>query len=323
MAEASPATSPAPAPPRSPRTRLAWIAVGVVIIVVIASLAYYETHRPSSPPAPLESGGFTEGSVVTFVYNGTHTYECVPPASTFYPGAGAATTQAPCEVGNASQNAVVQVPEWILVPAFAGMAVFGLPNTNSSQGYPAFRGELMETDCGSGNSSNQCPDRPELLYSPLFAKAESLRGSSSGVAGYPAGVLPVPADDLLLNTTTTYPNVPWGTILVLVFDPNIWPNRTTATCTTLVPSNLSNPTGNCLTSFGALARALLTSSSAVTLSNAGNTLWVAAGEPSTQVWVLNDPTVADLNNLNGNLYIPFAVQPSNPFISSSPPPSSY
>ena len=290
----------------------------IVVIVVVAGL-YVAKIGPfaaskGSGGAPSEAGGFTGGQVVTFLYNGT--YLCTPALTTFYPGEGSISSTTNCEVGGASQTAVQQVPEWVLVPAFAGLTIFGATAFGaSSRGFPMFGGQALLTDCGGGGSPTACPDHPTAIYSPAFTTVEQFLNISSGADGYPEGVLPTPAHDHLLNTTATFPNVEWGTIVVLVFDPNIWPDRATGACTALVASNLSSPTANCLTSITGLVHALSTSSSAVAAANGGsnnNGIWKALGGPKTQVVVPGDVTVAEINNLNANLYMPFAVQPGAP-----------
>lgn len=315
--DATPAPSPpSPAPPKKSRTGMVAAVVVVVIVVVAGLLAYYYYGRPkpgtaSGPNPMLEMGGFTGGQVVTFVYNGTNTYECAPATTTFFP---TAPSSVPCEVGSANQNAVSgQVPQWILVPAFAGLTIFGASSLgSSSRGWPVFAGSPVLADCGPGGSPTACVDHPTLLYSPFFTQVEQSVGVTAGVGGNPEGVLPVPTHDHLLNTAATFPNVYWGIVVVLVLDPNIWPDRASAQCTATNSSNLSNPTGNCLTSIDALNRAIVTSASDVATVNGGNAIWKTLGKPNSQVIIPGDATVASATNLNGNLYIPFAVQPGAP-----------
>ncbi len=306
--------------------RRTWIVVAVaVILIVAASLSYYYlVYQPSTQTQSplLEEAGFTKGSVVTFVYNGTNTFLCAPSMSVMFPNdstAAAAAAKTQCEVGNASQNAVSQVPEWVLVPAFAGLSIFGVTALGASaHGFPTANNATVLTDCGAGGSEAACVDHPTYLYSPLFTAVEDHLNLTSGYGGLPLGVLPTPAHDHLIDTPTTYPNVEWGTIAVLVMDPNILPDRTTGTCTATVPSNLSAPTANCLTSFAALGRALTTCSSAAASFNAAakNPIWetlVSVGvSPCAQVLVPGDLTVSQLSNLNANLYIPFLVQAGGP-----------
>ncbi len=329
----TPPTSATPAPETNgpiPAARKghagSWIAVLVAVIVILAAglSYYYLVYLPgtrSSTPL-LEEAGFTDGSVVTFVYNGTDTFLCEPSMSVMFPNdptASAAAATTPCEVGNASQNAVSQVPEWVLVPAYAGLSIFGVTALGANaRGFPAVNGTALPTDCGAGGSPTACVDHPTYLYSPLFVAVEDHLNLTNGYGGLPRGVLPTPAHDHLLDTGTKYPNVEWGTIAVLVLDPNILPNRSTGTCAATVPSNLSSPTGNCLTSLNALEAALTTCSSAAANFNAAakNPIWqtlVSVGvSPCAQVFVPGASSAAQISHLNANLYIPFLVQPGAP-----------
>lgn len=300
---------------------IAVAAVIVVIVVVLAAILLYVTpgylvsHSSSTAPR-YSAGGFTRGQVVTFLYNGTDTYLCTPAMSVMYPGnstAASASSTTSCEVGNASQNAVPQVPEWILVPAFAGLSIFGVTALGATaDGLPAYNGTTIGVDCGAGGSKTACVDHPTYLFSPLFTAVEDHLSLGQGYGGLPLGVLPTPAHEHLIDTPPTYPNVQWGTIAVLVFDPNIWPSPTTGACTALVGSNLSAPTGHCLTSLAGLTAALTTCSSAVAHANAREPIWATLGDPCAQVVVPGVTVVSELSNLNGNLYIPFAVTPGVP-----------
>lgn len=316
-----------PSPPPSPKGHKgAWIATIVVIIVILAAALsyYYLVYLPGTrSPAPLlQEGGFTQGSVVTFVYNGTDTFLCEPSMTVMFPNdptASAAAAKTECEVGNASQNAVPQVPEWVLVPAYAGLSIFGVGALGATaRGFPAVNGTGLLTDCGAGGTPTACVDHPTYLYSPLFAAVEDHLNLTGGYGGLPLGVLPTPAHDHLLDTPTTYPNVEWGTIAVLVLDPNILPDRATGICAATVPSNLSSPTGNCLTSLNALKAAMTTCSSAAANFNAAakNPIWqtlVSVGvSPCAQVLVPGVASIAQISSLNSNLYIPFLVQPGAP-----------
>lgn len=298
---------------RPGRLTFALAAIAVVILVVAAGVYIYYLAPMAPAKSVLEAGGFTKGAAVSFVYNGTNTFLCTPGILTFYPNATQASASTPCEVGAADQNAVLQYPEWVLVPAFAGLSIFGLQGQGATaRGFPQFADSTLLTDCGAGGTPTSCPDHPTLLYSPFFASVESFLNISAGLNGYPHGVLPTPAHDHLLNTSSNFPNVQWGTIVVLVLDPNIWPDRATGICTKMVTSNLSTPTANCLTSIGDLDAALTTHSTAVGVANHGNPIWQTLGAPGTQVVIPGDLSVSELNNLDGNLYIPFAVQPGAP-----------
>ncbi len=310
----NPSEAASSTPRRSSKTP-AVVAVVIVVLLVIAGVYwFYLRPAPATSSAPnLLEGGFTGGQVVTFVYNGTNTYFCTPGLLTFYANATQAAGKTPCEVGAANQTSVVQVPEWVLIPAFAGLSVFGATSLGANdRGFPQVQGKALLTDCGAGGTPTACVDHPTYLYSPLFSKVERYVNITNGYNGLPEGVLPTPAHDPLLNTSTTFPNVAWGTIAVLVFDPNIWPSRSSGSCSATVTSNLSSPTKNCLTSLSALDAALTTSDSAVANANKGEPIWQALGDPSTEVVIPGDLTISEINNLNSNLYIPFAVQPGPP-----------
>ncbi len=311
--------SAAPRPPSHMGRNIAVIVV-VILVVLAAVFVYYAYLRPKTSPGTvpvgLAEGGFTVGQVVTFQYNGTNTFLCTPGLLTFFPYASGAAAKTNCEVGAASQNAVSQVPEWVLVPAFAGLSVFGVTALGAnSRGFPVFGGTALLTDCGAGGSNTSCPNHPTYLYSPLFAAVEQHLGITTGYGGLPQGVLPTPAHDHLINTTTTFPNVDWGTVAVLVFDPNIWPARDTGTCTKAVADNLTSPTGNCLTTLAALVSAITTFTSANAAANGGsspNPIWATLGNTSLQVVIPGLTVPGQIMNLNSNLYIPFAVQPGAP-----------
>jgi flagellar basal body-associated protein FliL len=317
---ASPASTmpQAAAPPTASHARVI-VAIVVVVLVVAASAGYYFfVLRKPAAAAPLDEAGFTQGQLVTFTYNGTNTFLCTPGLSVMFPGnstAAAASSTTSCEVGNASQTAVPQVPEWVLVPAFAGLSIFGVASLGATaRGFPAQNGTAVLTDCGAGGSPTACLDHPTYIFSPVFTIVENYVGVSS-VAGLPLGVLPTPSHDHVIDTSATYPNVEWGTIAVLVFDPNIFPNRTTGVCTVSVPSNLSSPTGNCLTSLTNLNRAFSTCSKSVVNFNTAvsNPIWKALGSPCEQVLVAGALTISQVDTqLNSNLYIPFSVSPGLP-----------
>jgi hypothetical protein len=302
-----------------------WAAVAVAVLVVLGGLGYYygvyqPAHATSQGPTvneSLEMGGFDDGQIVTFLYNGTTTSLCTPSMGTMFPGdpnASAATAYTNCEVGNANQTAVQETPQYIVVPVFAGLSIFGFTALGANaSGFPTLNGTAMATDCGAGISVTACPDHPKYLYSPFFTAVENHLNLTSGYGGLPPGTLPVPAHDHLLNTPTQVPNIYWGGINVLVLDPNIYPSQMSPTCTVRSPSNLSDPTGNCLTSYAALERAVTgCSSSAANYNNAThNPIWqtlVSLGMPKcAQAFI-----PGGIDALNTNLYIPFSVSPGAP-----------
>lgn len=317
--------------PTAPRPRRGgWIAVVVTVLVVAAATfaVYYVYYRPStSSSSPgLTAGGFALGQVVTFRYNGTRTFSCTPALTVLFPNdpnAAGASSSTPCGVGNASVTAVPsQVPQWYLLPAFSGLSAFGLTNYNAtSSGFPTQNGSTVYTDCGAGATSSKCPDQPSYAFSPLFAQFETRIGQPTGLLGQGPGVLPFPAHDMVENFTS-YPLVPWGTVVVFVMDPNILPNRSTGACTETAPSNLSHPTGNCLTSYSAIASAASTCSNAAESVNSatGNPIWwVLTHEDHlsacAQVYIPAPGTLAPSGpgaGLDSNLYEPYAVSAGAP-----------
>jgi hypothetical protein len=299
-------------------------AIGAVVVVVILVIAgglayYYVVKQPASGTstpalnASLEMGGFDNGQIVTFLYNGTTSEQCTPSLTTLFPGdpnASLAAAKTGCEVGAADQNAVVQTPQYILVPAFAGLSIFGVTALHAtSQGFPTVNGTTLLTQCGAGGTPTACPSHPTYLYSPDFTAVENHLGLD-GYGGLPPGLLPTPAHDHLINSPSTVSNIYWGITVVLVFDPNIYPAQSSPTCVASVHSNQSNPTANCLTSFSALQAAMKTcSSSAASFNNAtANPIWQTLQSGCDQVVVPG----GNLGDLNGNLYIPFSVMPGAP-----------
>jgi len=123
-------------------------------------------------------------------------------------------------------------------------------------------------------------------------------------------VLPTPAHEHLV-TFTTNTSIPWYIVVVLVFDPNIYPNPITGQCQQIVPSNLTDPTGNCLNNITALENAMMTYSSSVPAANANNPIWEALlkGSPyqSLQVVVPGITSPSQLfNTTNSNMILYFS-----------------
>ncbi|MEM3685463.1 MAG: hypothetical protein QXT39_07350, partial [Conexivisphaerales archaeon] len=191
--------------------------------------------------------GFYNGQVVTFFY--PYTFNCTPPLSHYFPQQSSASVMTGCEVGEGNATAEQgAVPLWVLVPAYAGLSIFGVQALGAtSLGYPTFDNQTIITQCGASGTPSACPDHPLLLYSPFFTAVEQNLGITSGYGGLPEGVLPTPAHDHLINCCFTV--ISWYTVVVLVFDPNIMHNALTGTCSQVIPSNLTNPTQNCLSSF--------------------------------------------------------------------------
>ena len=259
-------------------------------------------------PAANQAGAFYNGSVITYNYTGS--YSCYPPLSSIIQNATANETDYPCYAGIAS-NSSQALPDWILVPAYAGMSIFGI---NSTNGMPIFRNSTVYVNCGAGNSSSMCQSDPKFVYSPDFAKIENLIGKRS-FDGLPNGVMALPAHSHLINNTFHNDPIPWYVIIVYVFDPNIMPNVTNGKCTQVVPSNSSSPSVNCLTSLAAIKRAMQTKDNATLNANIGNPVWDAMGKPTTEVYIPNDTSQSEVGNPNTNIVVPFSAKSNNFYFS--------
>jgi hypothetical protein len=264
------------------------------------------------------SGAFYNGQVITFDY--TAQFMCTPPLTAFFPNETAANqTAMGCEVGAAKMSAFPSnaAPIYVLVPAFAGLSIFGVHKLGATaQGFPTFIYNSMNytivTQCGAALTSTACPDHMSLIYSPAFTAVEEHLGIKNGVFGLPEGVLPTPAHDHLV-TFTTNTSIPWYIVVVLVFDPNIFPNPVTGQCTAIVPSNLSNPTANCLNTYSALEAAMQTPSSSVSAANMNNPIWQTLGEPTLQVVVPGISSPSQLSSANSNMVLYFSDPPVYPY----------
>ncbi|MGC8479641.1 MAG: hypothetical protein ACP5M9_03160 [Candidatus Micrarchaeia archaeon] len=261
-------------------------------------------------PNASASGGFLNSTEVTFVYSGNYTCNKIPSntfGSTYANEINSSFAFTSCVVG-IGQNTTGKAPLWVAIPAYAGLSIFGINALGaSSQGYPIFEGNVIVTNCGGGISNTSCPDHPKFLYSPDFTLVEQHLNITKGVFGLPEGVLPTPAHTHIINTNASGKSIGWYVISVLVFDPNIMPNATTGKCTQIVASNLSDPTGNCLTSLSAIEKAMVTQSSSVALANEANPIWQTLGGPKLQVIIPGISLVTEINNSDTNLAIPFAV----------------
>ncbi|PSO05146.1 hypothetical protein B9Q12_01090 [Candidatus Marsarchaeota G2 archaeon ECH_B_SAG-G06] len=261
---------------------------------------------------PPSSGSFYNGQVITFYY--TSQFMCTPALTTFFPNETQANNLTMgCEVGAAQMSAFPSdaEPVYVLVPAFAGLSIFGVTQLGATpQGFPVFeyngQNITILTDCGASGTPAGCPDHPLYLYSPAFTAVEEHLGIKNGVFGLPEGVLPTPAHSHLV-TFATNQSIPWYLVIVLVFDPNIFPNPVTGQCTQIVPSNLSNPTANCLNSYSALEAAFATHDSAVSTANTNNPIWQTLGGPTLQVVVPGITSVSQLSSAsNSNMLLYFS-----------------
>jgi hypothetical protein len=304
-----------------------------VIVVVAGSGAYiYYNSYYSTSSAPVRtgtsvasnlilngmvSGGFYKGQVVSFVYS--QNYQCLPALSKFVTnqteGTSAAAKTA-CEVAGGDNGALPNAaPVFILVPVYAGLSIFGVPALGAtSQGYPVFNNNVVFTQCGAGGTTSACSDHPTLIYSPFFTATEQHLGIKNGYGGLPEGVLPTPAHSHVVDYTGGG-SIPWYVVTVLVFDPNVMPDGQTGQCHQWVASDLSNPTGNCLTSFTALQNALTTKTSATANANRtqNDPVYDTLGGVSTQIAIPGVTMVTENSATNTNLFLWFAVNTNDPF----------
>jgi len=314
--------------------------VTAVVLIVIAAIGYYlyytkpttvQTVTPPSGGAPsggAPSGGvaanvfpvngaFANGKVVAFIY--TSGEQCASVPTSFFPSSDVANKVMNCEVGIAPSSPVSGAkPLWVLVPVFAGLSIFGVPQLGASpEGYPTFNGITILTHCGASGTPSGCMHHPPLLYSPAFDVVERYLNITNGVFGLPQGVLPTPAHSHLVEDVNTG-FIPWTITVVLVFDPNIFPDPITGRCHQIAPSSLPNPTANCLNSTDALKRAMVTQNAAIAQINAKNPIWLALNKAfNTQILTqVVIPGVSDPSKIgtpNSNLVLVFDVKPVNPY----------
>ncbi len=307
-------------------------ATSVVVLMIVAAVGFalyattpgsgaateYTTLTKSGPRTlirPTETAGFYNGSVVTFVY--PYQYKCLPSLTSYFSNETSAAALTQCEVGAGSATAEQGAAAlWVIVPAFAGLSIFGVGKLGASpQGFPVYNNQTVVTQCGASGTASGCPDHPFLLYSPFFTAVEEHLGLRNGYGNLPEGVLPTPAHDHLIDCC--FQTVPWYTIVVLVFDPNIFPNAVTGQCTTSAPSNLTDSSGNCLSNYNGLLRALTTHDSGVATVNANNPVWQTLGDPTEQVVVPGAATVAQIANANSNLFEHFTVNATDYYLPCS------
>ena len=275
-------------------------------MLITSNIAHAQWVPSWMLPNTIASGGFIEGTEAYFKY--TEGYKCSPQESSLFPNSTEllnSLNYTQCSFGMPG-NAIGADQQWFLIPAYAGMSAFGF--NSSFQGFPVYNSTVVVTHCGVGGTVSACADHPQEIYSPLFSGLEKSIGISKGTLGFPEGVLPTPAHDYIIDDYDKFADVDWYTIVVYVFDPNIMPNATTGACRQIIASNLTDPIANCLTSIGALQRAITNSSSSVMAANANSPIWKYMGKPAQQVIIPGDPSVADVNNSNSNLRIPYSIK---------------
>ena len=296
-------------------------AITAIVLIVLAASGYglYAStiFKPAAKTRIGVVGGFFNGQIVQFQF--FEQFSCTPSPSQLFPGdsnANAATGVTQCAVGKAGTFPTNVQPVWGLVPAFAGMSVFGVPSLGATpEGYPVFNvtGTTVLTNCTGMGSVHKCPAHPPLFYSPAITAVEQFVGITNGMMGLPEGVVPFPAHTHIVDTDAAQSDIPWNAIAVFVFDPNIFPNPVTGRCTQVVSSNLSNATSNCLTTPTALQAAMSTNSTAIYNANAKNPVWLGLGKPPAQVVIAGAASSSQYRNANSNVDVPFAVIDSNPF----------
>ena len=253
------------------------------------------------------SAAFYNGMVITFNY--TMNFNCSPSLLTFFPNETQANQVAMgCEVGAAPSSFPPGTePVYVIVPAFAGLSIFGVPSLGATpQGFPTFTYNgttyTILTQCGAAGTPAACPDHMTYIYSPAFTAVEEALGIKNGAFGLPEGVLPTPAHDHIVTFTTTQ-SIPWDIVVVLVFNPNIFPNPLTGQCQQIVPSNITNDTSLCLNSYANLEKALNTYDSAVLLANQNNPIWKT---------LLNGKAI-DAIEVPSNMILYFSAPPIYPY----------
>ena len=285
------------------------MALSFMLALQVASAQTNNTMNMSwMLPNSTASAGFLNGSEMTFIY--TRQFTCTPPTNQLFANSSEVANSLKvtrCEVG-VQGNQTNSDPQWIIIPAYAGLSIFGPQLGGSPEGFPIYANSVVVTQCGVSGTAAQCPEHPANIYSPLFTAVERYLNITNGALGLPEGVLPLPAHSHIIYDADNGSDANWYTISVFVLDPNIMPNGTNGACREQVPSNLSNPSGNCLTSISALARALSTRSSSVAAANQKNPIWNVLGQPDVQVIIPNDTTIGELNNSNSNVNIPFIVK---------------
>jgi hypothetical protein len=293
-------------------------AIVIIALIVVAAggyALYASTVLKQTKTRIGVVGGILNGKIVSFQF--FETFSCAPSITQLFPNnpnATAAASVTQCEIGAPGTFPSNTVPVWGMVPAFAGLSVFGLTAFNATvQGYPTFNGTAVLTDCTGMGSANKCPDHPPLFFSPAIVAVENYMGLKSGVMGLPEGVMPFPAHVHLLDSDAGQQDIPWDAIGVFVFDPNIFPNPVTGRCTQIVSSNLSNATSNCLDSTTALQAAMGTNTTAIYNANPKNPIWLGLGKPPAQVVIAGANLPSQYRNANSNVDVPFAVIDSDPF----------
>ncbi len=277
------------------------------IFAILMILSAVHISQAASPSVNLtsgfnQSGAFLDSRTVTLIY--TANYICNPQLSS--------NANLTCGIKTAGVL-LGTLPVWEIAPYFAGISALGGNNSGAtSQGYAVYNGNVFATQCGSGLSPSACPQTPVFIKEvpPLLGRLINNYSGTNKLNRYLPGVVPMPAHDNLLLHDYGNTSIPWYVIIVRVYDPNVFPNPVTGTCTQVAPSNLTNATGNCLTSFDALVRAFGTHNRYVPLINKVNPLYNVTTNLSTQVVISLVPTIAGVSGIlypNTNIFETFRV----------------
>ncbi len=303
-------------------------AATTIVTIAVAAVGFGLYANLVLKPAPQArigvTGGFLNGNVVSFQF--FQTFSCAPAvdtlfASTNYATAASAAAKASvtCEGGAAGTFPSNAHPVWGMVPDFAGMSVFGVTTFGAtSDGFAVWSGTTVHTHCTGMGSTHKCPNHPPLFFSPSIIAVEQnnmsiTNGVTIGGVTLPEGVMPFPAHTHIVATDAGQQDIPWNAIAVFVFDPNIFPDPVSGTCTQVAPSNLTNPTGNCLNSTTALQAAMGTADNGISAANKGSQIWFGLGKPMVQVVVAGASSASDYAKANSNIDVPFAVIDTNPY----------
>lgn len=275
-------------------------AISLAFMLLFALPLLAHSQIPSIAPASNQSAAFLDGNIVSITY--TKNYVCTPSLFTIYGNISYIENITECGVVHPT-SVIGTLPIWAITPSFAGYSIYGYTEYGSTpSGYAVYLDNSVQTDCGAGNTSSACPLTPPYRFDPLNFKVEYSLGIYNGTHGLPQGLLPMPAHSyVLLNDYGGQP-IPVYTVFVRVFDPNIFPNATTGQCKQVAPSNLSNATGNCLTSFDALRRAAQTKNSYIPEINSANPLWYIESNSTSQIVIVSPGQQNNITGISNLLY---------------------
>ncbi|MFP3191045.1 MAG: hypothetical protein RXR31_06925 [Thermoproteota archaeon] len=246
--------------------------IAILLIIIIIAFTLYSTkpiqiNQPTQTKIIIKyvkmkiSGAFYNGKVISFVYINTtclsQQVNLTQQNVASYENSIKFANYCGTFILNASVFPKGAQPLFVLLPVFAGPSIFGLKELNASrEGFPVFNNQTVLTQCGATNTQAQCPDNLTLVFSGGILLYEKYVNRT--FAGLPLGVLYFPAHDILVNSITQNETTACYLVIVKVYDPNIFPNPLTGRCQQVVPSNLTNATGNCLNNINALIRAMKT-----------------------------------------------------------------